>query len=90
MTDNNDNATIIRKFYSGYRGQFPMLAAIEKSLRGFIPTSSTIEREFSSISILLNRRRNRLSNITLLRILQSRNFHDLLEVSETDRLKTKR
>ena len=65
------------------------MAQTLKVIRACSPTSCTLEREFSALTIILNPRRNRLYCPTLQRILQGRNFQDLKLISDVDRSKLK-
>ena len=87
MHDQNDNSTIINAFFSDFAGQFPIMADRLKAIRGATPTSSTLEREFSALTIILNPLRNRLYCPTLLQILQGRNFRDLGQIIDADKAK---
>ena len=87
MNDQNDNSTIINAFFSDFAGRFPIMANRLKAIRGATPTSSTLEREFSALTIILNPLRNRLYCPTLLQILQGRNFRDLGQIIDADKAK---
>ena len=49
------------------------------------PSSSKLEREFSQITIVLNRRRNRLQSKSLLELLQGRNYRDLVQMVDSEK-----
>ena len=87
LNDQNDNSTIINAFFADFAGRFPIMAERLQAIRGVTPTSSTLEREFSALTIILNPLRNRLYCPTLLQILQGRNFRDLSQMTDSDKAK---
>ena len=88
LCEQHDSATILDAFFSDYRGQFPNLAEKVKIIRRVEPSSLKLEREFSQITIILNRRRNRLQNKSLLQLIQGRNYGDFMDLVKSEKAST--
>ena len=89
LNDQHDAATLLEAFFNDFRGDYPNLADCVKIIRGMEPSSSKLEREFSQITIVLNRRRNRLQSQSLLELLQGRNFRGLVEFVDSENKSSK-
>ena len=85
LTDQHDIATLLDAFFNDFRGLYPNLADTVKKIGGMEPSSSKLEREFSQITIVLNRRRNRLMSKSLLELMQGRNFHNLVQMVDSEK-----
>ena len=85
LNDQHDTAKLLDAFFNDFRGQYPNLAETVKIIGGMEPSSSKLEREFSQITIVLNRRRNRLTSKSLLELLQGRNFCDLVKMVDSEK-----
>ena len=85
LTDQHDIATLLDAFFADFRGEYPNLADTVKMIGGMEPSSSKLEREFSQLTIVLNRRRNRLQSKSLLELLQGRNYRDLVQMVDSEK-----
>ena len=85
LTDQHDTATLLDAFFTDFKDQYPNLADTARMIGGMEPSSSKLEREFSQITIVLNRRRNRLTSKSLLELMQGRNFRDLVQMVDSEK-----
>lgn len=76
FNESTQNCKVIQKFYNDYEDHFPLLKKVVDSLLAVMPTTSIIERQFSTLGNILTRKRNRLAEDKVLRILQVRKYQE--------------
>lgn len=69
----------VRTFWRVHKDMFPILSQLAESLVSVVASSSIIEREFSKVSAVVTKVRNRMSARSILHFLQLKEYEDFAE-----------
>ena len=66
----------VQTFWRVHKDLFPILSTLANSLVSVVASSSIIEREFSKVSAVVTKVRNRMSARSILHFLQLKEYQD--------------